>query len=828
MAYSGYLSGYSGSSGPVTGALSGSGSLAAVSSAGGMSVGNLTGVGTLASVTTRVTVVTSGALWGLGRLSVVVGKATLEQYVYKPAPPPDLTHRVQWRYIAERILTGEIVHDELPLTTTGPQWDLSGPGSLRGTIKPESLTGITAADLGEWATAIYAEADGQIRWGGIVIRGTFTGAEWGIEAAGFSTYPHGIPYTGPLYSRISYDPTLIFRAIWAHVQDQPDGNLGVDFVLPTNCPVRVGVDKIPGYTTYKAKDGNFYRLEDMPAGSPVTKNAASKLATAMTATSTTATLAKLENFGQVPFPATATIGGETVKVTARSGLKLTVTRGQAGTSATAHGKGVSVKFAGGTETEKVEEVAAEPYQLAWWNSTDCGQELDKLAQETPFDYSEEHYWTDAIPVTAAAPTLRVGYGNLEGGYDGADKGWMGTRADEQALAIGAMGVDLFGAVELHETTSPDMPDGGHRYFEGRMRALAGPEWSLADGGEGGNHLLYRSTVFAVLGVVNYEPVNRHFSDFTVKHLSTGTIFHVHVVHLQANDGDGTSRATERSTESRALAAHVTGIAPSIILGDFNSYTYSPTTPKTLLAGAGMRGLQIRATPVNSDLDSHGDGADGRWIDDMLTRDTDLDVRAAAGVLTNGLSDHQLWLSATLAFRGSVVPATRRIGHRIRVDYPRVGSRRRDLAFVQGENVTDVVTVTRDGDAFANTVYAVGQGEGEKSLRAEVAVRDGKLRRPYVYTDKAAGTSARLSALARAELARRALNVEVTSITVTEHPNARLAGWGVGDDILVQAELPWLGWVEVWSRVTSWSLAGENKATLTLVRSDSFNYGRPAT
>ncbi|MGH3424365.1 MAG: hypothetical protein ACRDO8_06545, partial [Nocardioidaceae bacterium] len=33
------------------------------------------------------------------------------------------------------------------------------------------------------------------------------------------------------------------------------------------------------------------------------------------------------------------------------------------------------------------------YELVWWESTDCGAEIDTLATETPFDWREEHVWS---------------------------------------------------------------------------------------------------------------------------------------------------------------------------------------------------------------------------------------------------------------------------------------------------------------------------------------------------------------------------------------------------------------------------------------------------
>jgi hypothetical protein len=44
----------------------------------------------------------------------------------------------------------------------------------------------------------------------------------------------------------------------------------------------------------------------------------------------------------------------------------------------------------GTVTER--EVPAEPYELQWWEAPNCGEEIDSLADQTPFDFKERVVW----------------------------------------------------------------------------------------------------------------------------------------------------------------------------------------------------------------------------------------------------------------------------------------------------------------------------------------------------------------------------------------------------------------------------------------------------
>lgn len=351
-----------------------------------------------------------------------------------------------WRWLARRALTGEWLHDDVPLSQPQPLWALSAAPQLSATIDPE-VARFRASDgrmlLDEWGTMLYAEADGQLRWGGIVVSSRFQGSTWSVEAAGVSSYPHGIPYTGE-YRQVAIDPADVMRHVWSHVQGYPNGDLGVSVV-----------------------------------------------------------------------------GSTTARV--------------------------------GTTAEK--------YELLWWEVPDCGSVIDQLAQECRFDWLDEVAW--------------------------------------------------------------------------------------------------------------------------------------------AEDG------------------------------------------------------------------------------------------------------------------------SKDVAHAIRVAQPRVGRRREDLSFEQGANITDVVPVIRDGDWLANEVIGVGAGEGRAVLRSSVPVVDGRLRRPAVYSDKSIRSQALLDSLCRSELAARQAVTEIAEIEVVDHPHARIGSWQLGDDILVQATLPWLGDVAIWHRIVAWALLEESRARLTLVRSERY-------
>lgn len=204
-----------------------------------------------------------------------------------------------WRYIAQRLTgdgAGEIVEWNLPLTDPQITKVLSGPDTVAGKITPE--IGRLIADDGrllleEWGTAVYAEKDGQIRAGGILVHSQLNGHEWDLECVGFAGYPQGMAYTDSNFFVVA-DPLDIVRHIWDHLQSQPGGDLGV-VVDGTVSPVRIG------------------------------------------------TVLQQAEFDT-----------------------------QAGPVSFEHG----------------------PFKLAWYMTDDLGSEIDKLAKETPFDYTESHTWVE--------------------------------------------------------------------------------------------------------------------------------------------------------------------------------------------------------------------------------------------------------------------------------------------------------------------------------------------------------------------------------------------------------------------------------------------------
>lgn len=244
----------------------------------------------------------------------------------------------------------------------------------------------------------------------------------------------------------------------------------------------------------------------------------------------------------------------------------------------------------------------------------------------------------------ATARFSIGYGNVYGDYWKQDeKGWL-ERVPGQAYKIKAMEVDGFVALELHAEHSAHAP---------LMDAL-GKDWAVALGA-GGNLFLYRRSVFEILKAQDVKMPDRWMTRWNVRHRATKVRFWVVGAHLSANGRDGTKvidRADIRVAQTRFLVRQTLTLWRAILCADLNSATSSPGYPHAILAAA--RWLSIRVTSQaaveNVRMDSHGTSGKGNWIEGIFTKPL-VTVHRAAGVPTNGLSDHTLWFKADVSIKG---------------------------------------------------------------------------------------------------------------------------------------------------------------------------------
>lgn len=178
----------------------------------------------------------------------------------------------RWRYWAQHALTGAQLHPALPLSNVEFGRELNGPGSLSGTLSPRWLQA-SGDFLIPSVALIYAEADGLIRWGGLVWSLEAEDRELRVEAAGWSSYlTKRHDHHGELRGRgpyVNQDPCNIIRDIWAYAQEQPDGNLGV-VVDTTTSSAKVGTTAEPWHSYWYEAPTLGDQIDDLvgEAGAP--------------------------------------------------------------------------------------------------------------------------------------------------------------------------------------------------------------------------------------------------------------------------------------------------------------------------------------------------------------------------------------------------------------------------------------------------------------------------------------------------------------------------------------------------------------------------------
>ncbi|UWD83664.1 hypothetical protein NY057_05310 [Curtobacterium flaccumfaciens] len=164
---------------------------------------------------------------------------------------------------------------------------------------------------------------------------------------------------------------------------------------------------------------------------------------------------------------------------------------------------------------------------------------------------------------------------------------------------------------------------------------------------------------------------------------------------------------------------------------------------------------------------------------------------------------------------------------IRVAYPRAGrrlAREGDPLFQQGVNIIVQLAPGTDGSEFANSVYGIGAGEGAGAIRRSITKRDGRLRRVAKYSAKDIRTKQDMDTRLQVELLSRQEVLAVDRIMVADHRNSPRGSYGLGDDILVQGDVPHYGRFELWHRIVGITENQDGSSELELERTDTFTYG----
>lgn len=346
------------------------------------------------------------------------GDAFLRTPVRPDVPVYDGNPAIKWRYIAQRATTGEFLDLEVPfLTRSELTWSLSAAGSLKGTVSPDTGT-LTAPDgrplFEEWNTLIFAEANGQIRWGGIVVRSEASNDGWDVECASFATYPNGIPYLGKYYG-VEVDPAAIIREVWTHVQAYENGDLGVVVTGETDQRLGSKSEAVANAATaaYDAAKATYDAESKKYTSLRATATAASKVRstriTQRTAASARLSAAKkgkdpaeLAAATSVYNAAVAAVNSATNDYNAKDAAADAQAKVRDNAKAVVDTRNDAKKKA--TDAMRADGGA---YKMLWWDAPDCGKQISDLVTSVPLDFTESHTWNSAK--TAIIHRIDVAY-----------------------------------------------------------------------------------------------------------------------------------------------------------------------------------------------------------------------------------------------------------------------------------------------------------------------------------------------------------------------------------------------------------------------------------
>lgn len=148
---------------------------------------------------------------------------------------------------------------------------------------------------------------------------------------------------------------------------------------------------------------------------------------------------------------------------------------------------------------------------------------------------------------------------------------------------------------------------------------------------------------------------------------------------------------------------------------------------------------------------------------------------------------------------------------IEVGSPKIGTRREELVFELGTNVSALPTF-KQLDPYSS-VFVLGSGEGSAKLRTDMSINSRtRVRRVEVKTDKDATTKemVRNSAKKALEPHQRATEYDFDTVVVVNHPWARPTQYGVGDEIRITGNTPYDMQIDRWVRILEKTVSSESE------------------
>lgn len=168
-----------------------------------------------------------------------------------------------------------------------------------------------------------------------------------------------------------------------------------------------------------------------------------------------------------------------------------------------------------------------------------------------------------------------------------------------------------------------------------------------------------------------------------------------------------------------------------------------------------------------------------------------------------------------------------IEKRLRLGYPKLGTRHHTLAFATGVNVKTQVEPEADGTKLQTLHDAFGAGEGRNMRRSTAEIiRDGTPRLEGSSTYKLVKSNSRLDTLARTGLRAGQATTSVPSIVLRPHPTWRFGDFDAGDELYCSLHEGYSNF-DGWARIVAFTVEPEESEQVTVMLDDAalFVYGQ---
>lgn len=158
-------------------------------------------------------------------------------------------------------------------------------------------------------------------------------------------------------------------------------------------------------------------------------------------------------------------------------------------------------------------------------------------------------------------------------------------------------------------------------------------------------------------------------------------------------------------------------------------------------------------------------------------------------------------------------------------YPKLGVQRTELAFRLGENVMSAKPKAEAEIQWVSDVITRGWFPGRVYSSTFTNADPKRFRRVIREEDAKINSRERAAIWAKRHLTRRQVPNYWETITIdAHHPSAPMGTWELGDEIFIQGYMPWIGKVEAWHRIMSYTYdANTGQCELTLKHEGAFNY-----